>query len=247
MVDALAEKLGKDPSELKVWLEHEDSVYGSSIAERQKERLEEAGVQVVGVGEHSAKSIDLTDSILRAKDAAPDIYIQTGYVPDGNLLLRTARDQGFEPLAMVFVGTGDTAETLEAMGSEGVEGLFVVSYPRPEISDEYGPARTPTSKPTAQSTGKIRSRRRAWPPMSASRSWPMPSTRPAAPTRPRWSRRSKSFDEPLQTYATGFGAKFDENKQNVLANPTVIQWQDGKQMTVFPEAAAGDAAMKVGG
>ena len=247
VVDALAEKLGKDPSELKVWLEHEDSVYGSSIAERQKERLEEAGVQVVGVGEHSAKSIDLTDSILRAKDAAPDIYIETGYVPDGNLLLRTARDQGFEPSAMVFVGTGDTAETLEAMGPEGVEGLFVVSYPRPEISNEYGPGSDAYLEAYRAKYGEDPIAPQS---MAAYVGFKIMadaidkagSADPAAV-----AEALKSFDEPVQTYATGFGAKFDENKQNVLAYPTVIQWQDGKQVTVFPEAAAGDSAMKIGG
>ena len=46
-----------------------------------------------------------------------------------NLLLRTMREQGFKPAAVLFVGTGDTPETLEAMGSY-MEGILVTGYPR---------------------------------------------------------------------------------------------------------------------
>lgn len=243
VLESLAEKLGKEPSELSVWLEHEESVYGTSIAERQKERLEEAGVTVLGVGSHSFKSIDLTDSVLRARDANPDIWIQTGYVPDGNLLLRTARDQGFTPKATVFVGTGDTKETLEAMGEDGVQDLLVVSYPRPDISQEYGPG----SKEYLEAyRAKYNEDPIAPQSMAAFVGFKImaeavnmaESADPAAV-----AGVLGNFDKPLRSYETGFGAKFDENKQNVLAYPTVIQWQSGKQITVFPPDAAGENKM----
>ena len=243
ILDSLAGKLGKQPSELTVWLEHEDSVYGTSIADRQKERLEEAGVKVLGVGAHSYKSIDLTDTVLRVRDANPDIWVQTGYVPDGNLLLRTARDQGFKPKVTIFVGTGDTKETLEAMGADGVEGLFVVSFPRPDISEDYGPgshayleayrAKYKADPIAPQSMAAFVGLK-----IMAKAINKAGSADPAA-----ISGILDSFDDPLLTYETGFGVKFDENKQNLRAFPAVIQWQGGKQVTVFPEAAAGDNKM----
>ncbi|MEB0001294.1 ABC transporter substrate-binding protein, partial [Cryobacterium sp. RTS3] len=76
---------------------------------------------------------DMNDTILRAKQANPDVFIETGYVPDGNLLLRTARDQGFKPAAMLYVGTGDTAETLASLGGTSLEGLLVVGWPRNDV------------------------------------------------------------------------------------------------------------------
>ena len=94
---------------------------------------------MVGVGAHNFRAIDLTDSVLRAKGAAPDVWINTGYVPDGNLLLRTMRDQGFKPAAAMLVGSGDTFETLESLGAEWLEGLLIVAYPRPDQSEAYGP------------------------------------------------------------------------------------------------------------
>ena len=84
---------------------------------------------VTGVGAHNFRATDLTNSVLRAKNAAPDIWINTGYVPDGNLLLRTMREQGFKPAAILLVGTGDTFETLDSLGAEYLEGITVVGYP----------------------------------------------------------------------------------------------------------------------
>ena len=51
----IAPALKKDMKDLKVWIEHEDSIYGTSIAQVQKRMLEAFGTKVVGVGAHSAR------------------------------------------------------------------------------------------------------------------------------------------------------------------------------------------------
>lgn len=240
VVDLVAKELGKQPADLAVWIEHEESIYGTSIAERQKEALTEAGVKVLGVGSHNFKAIDLTDSVLRARDAKPDVWINTGYVPDGNLLLRTARDQGFKPAATVFVGTGDTKETLEALTQEGVEGLYVVSYPRPDISEEFGPGSAAyldayrkkyNQDPIApQSMAAFVGFKMMAEAVEAAKSADPEAVKAALAT----------FDKPESSYETGFGVKYDEKAQNVRAFPTVIQWQSGKQVTIYPIKAAGE-------
>jgi branched-chain amino acid transport system substrate-binding protein len=243
VAEGVAARLGKAPADLTVYIEHEDSVYGASIAEYQQEQLEAAGVQIVGVGEHSFRSIDLTDSVLRAKDANPDVWLQTGYVPDGNLLLRTAADQGFTPPVTVFVGTGDTNETLEALGADGVEGLLVVSYPRPDISEEYGPG----SRAYLEAyRAKYNQDPIAPQSMAAFVGFKImaDAVNKAGSADPaEVAAVLPSLDLPIGTFETGFGVQFDANKQNLRAHPTVIQWQGGKQITVFPAAAAGENAM----
>lgn len=240
VVDLLAKELGKQPSELKVWIEHEESIYGTSIADHQKEVLEKAGAKVVGVGAHNFKAIDLTDTILRAKDTQPDVFLNTGYVPDGNLLLRTARDQGFKPAALVFVGTGDTKETLEAMGEAGVEGLYVVSYPRPDISEEFGPG---SSTYLEAYKAKYKAEPLAPQSMAAFVGFKMmaEAINTAGSAEPETVRAALAgFDKPESTYETGFGEKYDENAQNIRAFPSVIQWQSGKPVTIYPVKAAGE-------
>ncbi len=243
ILNLVAKELGKEPGDLKVWIEHEESIYGTSIADRQKEALEKAGVQVVGMGAHSYKSIDLTDSVLRARDANPDVWLQTGYVPDGNLLLRTARDQGFKPPATVFVGTGDTRESLEAMGADGLEGLLVVSYPRPDVSESYGPGAHAYLEAYRKKYGQDPVAPQS---MAAYTGFLImgEAIEKAGSVSPAEVRAAAmEMDKPLKSYPTGFGVKFDENAQNLRANPTVIQWQGGKQVTVYPTDAAGDTKL----
>jgi branched-chain amino acid transport system substrate-binding protein len=236
--DLLAPALGKQIKGLKVWIESEDSIYGTSIAKRQKELLEKEGATVVGVGAHNFRAIDLTDSVLRAKGAAPDVWINTGYVPDGNLLLRTMREQGFKPAAILLVGTGDTFETLDALGAEYLEGITVVGYPRPDQTEAYGPGaaaylaaykkkyeRDPIAPQSMTAYVGVKMLIEA---IGAAGSVEMEKVRAAA----------AKMDKPAKSYATGFGVKFDGKFQNTRAFPTVVQWQSGKIVTVFPKEAA---------
>jgi branched-chain amino acid transport system substrate-binding protein len=236
--DLLAPALGKPIKGLKVWIESEDSIYGTSIAKRQKELLEKEGATVVGVGAHNFRAIDLTDSILRAKGAAPDVWINTGYVPDNNLLLRTMRDQGFKPGAAMLVGSGDTFETLDALGADWLEGIAIVGYPRPDQTEAFGPGaaaylaaykkkyeRDPIAPQGMTAYVGMQMLIEA---IGAAGSVDMEKVRAAA----------AKMDKPAKSYATGFGAKFDAQFQNTRAFPTVVQWQGGKVVTVFPKDAA---------
>lgn len=237
-LNLVGKTIGKDVKDLKIWIEHEDSIYGTSIAKEQERVLKAAGAQVVGVGAHSFKSIDLTDSILRARNAAPDVWIQTGYIPDTNLLLRTARDQNFKPAAMICVGTGDTFETLDAVGKDSLEGILVVSYPRYDMNDKYAPGAADYVKayvakfgkePIApQSMAAYVGARILFKAIEAAKSTDPDKVREAA----------LKIDDPIGTYETGFGVKFDAKAQNTRSLPVTAQWQGGKMVTVFPLEAA---------
>ena len=234
--ELIAPALKKDVKGLKIWIEHEESIYGTSIAQGQKRILEAFGAKVVGVGAHSAASIDLNDAVLRAKRADPDVLIQTGYVPDGNLLLRTMREQGFKPAAVLFVGTGDTPETLQALGAY-TEGLLVTGYPRNDISEAFGPGNKAyleayrakyKSEPVApQGMAAYSGFLIMVEALKAAGSLDMAKVQAAA----------AKLDKPENTYPSGFGAKFDPIFQNVRAQFTTSQWQSGKMVTVFPKAA----------
>jgi len=236
--DLLGPALGKPIKGLKIWIESEDSIYGTSIAKQQKELLEKEGAIVVGVGAHNFRAIDLTDSVLRAKGTTPDVWINTGYVPDGNLLLRTMREQGFKPPAILLVGTGDTFETLESLGAEYLEGIAIVGYPRPDQTEGYGPGaaaylaaykkkyeRDPIAPQGMTAYVGMQMLIEA---IVAAGSVDMEKVRAAA----------AKLDKPAKSYATGFGLKFDAQFQNTRAFPTVVQWQSGKLVTVYPKEAA---------
>jgi branched-chain amino acid transport system substrate-binding protein len=192
---------------------------------------------VVGVGAHSARSIDLNDTVLRMKNAHPDVLVQTGYVPDVNLLMRTLREQGARPPAVVLVGTGDTPETLQALGADALDGVIVVGYPRFDLAESYGPGNKEYLK-------AYRAKYKADPvapqgmssytgflimaeALKAAGSVDPEKVLPAA----------AKMDKPEHSYPTGFGVKFDKNFQNQRALFTASQWQGGKLVTVYPKAA----------
>lgn len=229
-------KLGKPPRDVKVWIEHEDSAFGTSIGKEQERLLKQAGVQV-STGSHSARAIDLSDSILRAKSDAPDIWLSTGYVIDHNLLLRTMREQSFRPAATILVGTGDTPETLQAVGKEALDGVLLVSYPRADIGERYGPGAA-----AFLTAYKAKYNRDPIAPQAMSAFVGMKILL-AAITDAKSTEYEKviaaaaKMDKPFGTYETGYGVKFDETMQNVRALPIIAQWQDGQVRAVFPAEA----------
>ena len=235
--ELIAPALKKDIKALKVWIESEDSIYGSAIAAAQKRILETFGAKVVGVGAHSARSIDLNDTVLRMKQAAPDVLLETGYVPDGNLLLRTMRDQGVKPGAIVFVGTGDTPETLQALGQEYMEGILVVGYPRNDISEAYGPG----NKAYLEAyRAKYKADPVAPQGMNAYSGFMIlaEALKAAGGLEPeKVQAAAAKLDKPENSYPTGYGVRFDKNFQNVRTGFTASQWQGGKMVTVFPAKA----------
>ena len=247
VLDAIAPALKINPRDLKVWVEHEDTISGKSIGDSQVRLLKEKGAQVLSQSGHNYKAADLTDSILRARRAQPDVWMNMGYVPDTNLLLKTMREQNFKPKAIVLTGTGDTFETLDAVGAEFLEGVFVVSYPRPDVSEKFAPGaaaylaayrKAYSRDPIApQSLTAYAGMLMLLETMQAAGSTDMAKVREAA-TR---------LDKPANAYASGFGAKFNDMMQNTRAAPNVIQWQKGKQVTVFPADArsAGVAMVNV--
>ena len=233
----IAPKLGRSAGELKVWIEHEDTIYGTSIAQVQKQLFEAAGARVVGVGSHSYRAIDLTDAILRAVNAKPDLWVATGYVPDNTLLLRTMRDQGFTPPAVMLLGTGDGPEFHDALG-DFMDGIFVVGYPHADLPESYAPGAA-----AFVAAYKAKYRRDAGAPQSVeayAMALALFDTIEAAGSTDmaRLRAAAAAMDKPAHTYPNGFGMKFDDKMQNTRATPNIVQWQQGgRTVTVYPVEA----------
>jgi branched-chain amino acid transport system substrate-binding protein len=235
--ELIAPALKKDLRDLRVWIESEDSIYGSAIAAAQKRILETFGARIVGVGAHSARTIDINDTVLRIKQATPDVLVQTGYVPDGNLLLRTLRDQGVKPGAVLLVGTGDTPETLQALGAEYMQGVLVVGYPRNDISEAFGPG----NKAYLEAyRAKYKADPVAPQGMNAYSGFLIlaEALQAAGSVEPeKVQAAAAKLDKPENSYPSGYGARFNKNFQNQRTGFTVSQWQGGKMVTVYPKMA----------
>ena len=235
--DLIAPAFNKNPRDLKIWIEHEDLNFGTSIAQTLEQLLEKDGVKPIGIGAHSFKAIDLNDTVLRIKQAQPDILVEIGYVPDGNLLLNTLKNQGYKIPAIMYVVTGDAPETLNIVGAKDLEGLLVVSYPRTNIPSSYSPG---GAEYLAAYRAKYKEEPIATLGMSAFAGMQMlfDAIRAAGTTDVDKVREAAAkMDKPFQSYPGGYGVKFDDKFQNTRALPVVVQWQSGDTVTVYPKNA----------
>lgn len=90
----------------KVMLVHEDSVFGTSIAEAVKSLSNEHGIEVVGVLPHAASAADLSTTINKISSAKPDIVVATTYLRDGVMLVEGIENSNFTPKAIIGVANG---------------------------------------------------------------------------------------------------------------------------------------------
>lgn len=240
-VQEVADKLGKPMSELRVFIEHEDSAYGSSIAARQQDLLQEAGANVVGKSSHAITATDLTDTVLRARGAKPDVWMFTGYPTDTHLALTTANSQGFRPAAIVLTGVGDTVETLDAVPAGYLNGIAVVGYPRPTgtpVAAEFAPGVDEYVKAYQDKYGE---EPRTPPGFAAYAGMQvlLDTIEKAGSAEPDAIREAVAeLDGEAGAMANGWGLDFDDDFQNTRTIPTVVQWQGGTAVTVYPEDAA---------
>lgn len=244
--EVIPDVIGKPLSETSFCVTHEESIYGTSISEGVIEALEAQGAKISAKIAYPPTAPDLGNVVLRCQQSKPDVWVETGYVPDVNLLLRTAKQQGFKPTATVSIGSGDTRLTQEAVGAD-LEGVFVVGYPHFDLQPEYAPGAADFletykakhgSEPTFPQT------------MSAYTGMKMllDALNEAESTDPKKVLETISgWDKPLGSYAAGYGAKFDDEYQNTLALPTLVQWQGGKVVTIYPEEAKLSDSKIIGG
>jgi branched-chain amino acid transport system substrate-binding protein len=80
---------------------HEDSAYGTSLAEEWEKVGPRHGIQLAARIPYSSKTADLTSEVSKAKALGADILLSSGYRPDSILLVRTLAELKANFLAVV--------------------------------------------------------------------------------------------------------------------------------------------------
>ena len=207
-----------------------------------------AGAVVVDNVAYDPAAPDLGNVVLRCQQANTDAWVSTGYVSDSNLLLRTATQQGFKPPIIMMVGSADTKETSAAVPEAQLTGVYVTAFAHFDAAEAYAPG----IKDFLGAYQKKYSKEPTFPQTLVAYTGAkmlFEAIAKADSTDPAAIRQVLSgLEKPLGTSAAGFGEKFDAQFQNTLALPTLVQWQSGKTVTLFPEnaAPAGAKAVKTG-
>lgn len=235
--DLIAPKLGA-PGSLSVCITHEDSIYGQSVAAIQEKALKGMGLSVSANVSYSAAATALGNVVLRCQKSDPDVWLNTGYAADNNLLLQTAAQEGFHPGATMLVGTGDTKETGDAVGADILDGVLVTAYAHNDTSEEFAPG---IAKFLAAYDKKFDGEPVFGQTLGAYSGMKvmLEAIAKAQSTAPADVKKALAgLKEPVGSLPAGYGVDFSADFQNTLALPTVVQWQGGKTVTVYPAAAA---------
>jgi branched-chain amino acid transport system substrate-binding protein len=241
--DLIAPKLGLRPDAAKLAIVHEDTLYGTTVANYAEKKAKELKIKVVAKEGYSAKAMDLSSLIQRLKALAPDVVIASSYMNDAILMIRQSIELGFKPKA--FIGTGaaySMTELYDALG-KNLDNIISTDIPLYNINPKFSPG--------MKEFVTIYKEKYKQPPrsglslmnyMGALTVWKI--LEKAGSVDPEAIRKAAvEIDIPPQTTPTGWGVKFappgDPNAgQNVKGFFTANQWEKGELWTVWPKDAA---------
>jgi branched-chain amino acid transport system substrate-binding protein len=235
----LAPKLRVDPAKLTLAVAYDDSAYGSSMSRGQIAEAKKLGLKVVADIPYNSKAIDLSSVVLNLKKANPDIVILVSYANDSILLCRQGKELGFSVKAYIGSGAGFSLKSYwEALGPDA-EGVFSTDFPQYEINkkftpglDEYIKRYKETFKETMRSGHSLANF------VGAGFVFDILEKTQGNTEPDKVRQAAVAIRIKPGTTANGWGLQFDENGQNILADLYMIQWRNGKLVTVFPPGPA---------
>ena len=237
--DWLAPQFKKKPAEVRVSLIHEDSAYGSSIARNLEAEAKATGVPLVSVIPYDSKALDLSSVILRLKTDKPDVVVGVSYANDAILIGRQAKELGLDIKAFIGTGGGHSLSGFaEALGPAS-DGVFNVDFTQYEVNTKFTPGLPEFVEAYKKNfNGPPRSGHSLTNFMGASVLFDILEKTGGDLDATKFRTAALAFEAKPGTTATGWGVKFGENGQNSLAETFLMEWQNKKLVTVWPEGPA---------
>ena len=242
VVNALHERIapgmGLSAKDIKLGIIHEDGPYGTDVAATEKKRAQELGYAVAEVLPYSAKTVDLSSLILRLKGAGVNVVLQTAYQNDAILYFNQAKAAGFKPKVVIGAGGGySLVDTAKAVGAD-MNGVFDLDFPQSSINpagapglDKFLEAYRATYKSDPQSGHSLTNyvgAKAIFEAIANAKSTDKDKIRSAV----------LAYTKPAGQTANGWGFEFGEDGQNKASTFYVMQWQNGKLVTVAPDNMA---------
>jgi branched-chain amino acid transport system substrate-binding protein len=237
ITDWYAPKLGKKPSEMRVSIAHEDSDYGTSVADSFSKMAKGAGIQVVSIEPYAANTNDLSSVIFRLRKAKADIVMAVSYANDAILLSRQAYELKLKAPIMGTGGGHSLQSFYDALGKEA-DGVLNVDFTQYEVNVEFTPGLKEFLALYKQTFNENpRSGHSLANYMGANVVFDIIEKAGGSLDPEKIRAAAMAVNIAPGTTATGWGVKFAENGQNMEAVPLVTQWRNGKLVTVWPEGA----------
>lgn len=244
----LATKLGKQLSQIRVAVAHEDGPFGSSVADAITAQAKPLGVNVVADIAYPETSADLTPVVAKLKAATPDVLLYTPLVASAPVFWQDAQAQNLNLKAVIgSAGIGSSA-FLKKFGAKGVQGVYDVEAPavanmnsanlqsqvRTDITALLSQYKSQSGSPCLVQCGDALGGtydlvKYVLPGAVASGSVTPDSVRAAA----------LKVNVPTGGTPQGFGLRFSGTSgDNTAAQSVIMQWQNGSLVVVYPTALA---------
>lgn len=235
--DIIGPGMGLNPKEVRIGIIHEDGPYGTDVAATEKSAPRNSATPwprccLFG------KTVDLSSLILRLKGAKVDVVLQTAYQNDAILYFSQARAAGFKPKVVIGAGGGySLADTAKAVGAD-MNGVFDLDFPQASINpagapglDKFLEAYKTTYKSDPQSGHSLTNyvgAKAFFEAIANAKSTDKDKIRAAV----------LAYKKPAGQTANGWAFEFGEDGQNNASTFYVMQWQDGKLVTIAPDNLA---------
>ncbi len=228
-----AVELKKGVKPKRIALMNENTLWGTETTKLEDRLAKERSYNIVEKITYPAKSTQLTSEVQRLKASNADLIMQSSYLGDAILSMKTYKEQGFTPAAILANDAGfNDSEFLKTLGKDGnyilsrevwaldltsrnplikqVNDLYSQKY---QVNFNGNSARSFTGLITlADAINRAK------------------STAPEA-IRKALSETSIPGNQLIMPWA---GIKFDASGQNTLGSGIIVQVQDGKYVTVWP-------------
>ena len=219
---------------------YEDSNYGTGIAEYIKSRIDETGLEIVGMLPYSSKASTLSAEVTKLVSLNPDILIPVGYYSDQNMLAKELIDRNITFPAIIGVANGafSDAKLTNTYGT-AADGFFDINY-------RYNP----NSEEADYLLSEYRERYGEEIPVCAIYGYEsimvIADALKRAGTTDHEALRAALAETNMTDHLLPQGEIiFDEAGENINSAGVLIQIQNGKQVIVFPkEYAEGEIILK---
>ncbi|MDR1710233.1 MAG: ABC transporter substrate-binding protein [Candidatus Accumulibacter sp.] len=221
----------------RIALVNENTLWGVETAKLEEKLAKEKGYNVVEKIAYPAKSTQLNSEVQRLKASNADLVMQSSYLGDAILSMKTYKEQGFQPEAILANNAGfNDSEFLRTLGKDGdyilsrevwaldltnrnplIKQVNDMLQARYKVNFNGNSARGFTS---AYVIAEAINRAKA--------------TDPEA-VRKALSETNIPGDQLIMPWS---GIKFDATGQNTLGSGIIVQVQEGKYVTVWPFSIA---------
>jgi len=244
--ETLHQKLGIELKNLKVAFLSEDSSYGQGTTEAAKKRAQELSIPIVSVDFYNRNTMtDFTPIILKLKALRPDVIIASAYTNDAILFWKQAKQLDLEVKAILSAGAvGFGSPDFGKSSGKSAEGPFALLEPaglNPKaVAKDVAALEAEIAK---RYEAKYNEKYGGSAQLGVAGIWILAEVlrKTGGDLSPEKIRSAAlSLDIPVGGMLNGWGVKFREDGQN--ANERVqhymLQWQDGRLVTVWPERFA---------